>query len=137
MIEQTEDVILTALDSAFPDLETGRFEKDISEYTLTHPDGAIQVVLRQATYGDSPVLSGEYRPIFPEFNIASFTRGLQGEPGAYQVIQGIDDALRTLEVEGTGDHPGGAIKVQRTFFINSRPGPIWVFGQDVQLTRDT
>jgi len=137
MIEQTEDAILEALRAAFDNLNIGQFEKDLDEFSLRHPNGAIQVVLRQATYGDSAVLSGRYRPIFPEFGIASFTRGLRGDPGAYQVIQGIDDALRGVEVEGTGDHPGGQLKLQRTKFINSRPGPVWVFGQDVQLTRDT
>lgn len=137
MIEQTEDAILDALDAAFPNLNVGRFEKDVDEFTLRHGRGAVQMVLRSATYGDSPVLSGTYRPIYPEFNIASFTRGLRGDPGAYAVIQGIDDALREVEVEDTGDHPGGQVKLQRTFFIDSRPGPVWVFGQNVKLTRDT
>jgi hypothetical protein len=137
MIEQTEDAILVALDAAFPNLNTGRFDKDLDEFSLRHGKAAIQVVLRQAPYGDSPVLSGTYRPILPEFGVASFTRGLRGNPGAYEVIQGIDDALRGVEVEGTGDHPGGQLKLQRTTFLNSRPGPVWVFGQDVALTMDT
>jgi hypothetical protein len=135
MIETTEDAILKQLRGAFPQLEVDRFEDDIAEYNFTHPLGAVLVVLRQGTYGDSPVLSGTYRPIYPEFNVASFTHGLRGDPGAYALIQDIDEALRLTEVEGTGDHPGGHLRMQRTFFIDSRPGPVWVYGQNVKLTR--
>lgn len=137
MIEQTEDAILDQLEAAFPALEVDRYEDDIDTYNFTHPKAAIVVVLRQAEYGDSPVLSGEYRPIYPEFNVASFTHGLRGDPGAYELLQGIDDALRLTEVKGTGDHPGGQLRMQRTFYIDSRPGPTWIYGQNVKLTRDT
>ncbi len=142
MIQQTETAIIEALEGAFPGYAVGPYQRTPQEYEFTHPRAAIVPVFQQAAYGDSHFAGGGRRAAFPEFNIATFTHGLHPsgaeQPGAYELLGAVAAGLEGLVVEPTADagaYAGPvALRIQRTFFIAVRPGPVWIYGQDYQLS---
>jgi hypothetical protein len=137
MIEQTENVILKALEAEFPACEVEAIDEDVQSYNFRHPKAAIVPILSDVEWGDSPVLSMEQRPQRPLFDVMSFTHGLHGDPSAYEVLQGIEVALEAVEVESTADRPGGTLLIQRQHFVASRDGPVYIYNTHVKLAQET
>ena len=136
MIETVQTALLDALQQQFPDYDV-EVPESLRRYEFLDPDAAILVVLRNAGWGESPVLASTSRPVLPEFALMSLTHGHHAEPGAIEVLRGIEDAVELLEVPGTGPHPGGAIKIKDQFYDSELPGGGVVYVTLVQLTRDT
>ncbi len=142
MIQQTETAIIEALEDAFPGYAVGPYQRTPQQYEFTHPRAAIVPVFQQASYGESAFAGGGQRAAFPEFNIATFTHGLHpsgaSQPRAYELLEAVAAALEGLLVEpapGAGAYASPlALRIQRTFFIAVRPGPVWIYGQDYQLS---
>jgi hypothetical protein len=137
MIEQTEQAIIGALEAQFPSCAVETIEEDVQSYNFRHPRAAIVPILSDVEWGDSPVLSMEQRPQRPLFDVMSFTHGLHGDPSAYEVLQGIETALETVEVEGRAPRPGGTLLIQRQHFVASRDGPVYIYNTHVKLVQET
>jgi hypothetical protein len=137
VIQQTEDTILEALETQFPAYEVDSIEEDVQSYNFTHPKAALVPILSDVAWGDSQVLSMERRPQNPAFDIMSFTHGLRGDPSAYEVLRGVEEALERREVPATQDHPGGTLRIQRQHFVASQQGPVYVYNTNVQLGQVT
>lgn len=143
MIQQTETAIIEALRTAFPDYEVEAYSQSPSEYSFTHPEAALVIVLQDVTLGEGPLASRQERVLLPEFNVALFTRSLRdggrsGGPGAYELMESTYDVLEGLAVAPPADSRFGALvmRCQRQFFIASLPGGAWVYGQDWTLSQD-
>ena len=137
VIQQTENIILEALEAQFPSCAVEAIEEDVQSYNFRHPKAALVPILSDVAWGDSQVLSMERRPQNPAFDIMSFTHGLRGDPSAYEVLQGVEEALERREVPATQDHPGGTLLIQRQHFVASRQGPVYVYNTNVQLDQVT
>jgi hypothetical protein len=137
MIEQTEQAIIGALEAQFPNFEVEAIDEDVQSYNFRHPKAALVPILSDVAWGDSQVLSMERRPQNPAFDIMSFTHGLHGDPSAYEVLRGVEEAIERLEVPASQWHPGGTLLVQRQHFVASRQGPVYVYNTNVQLDQVT
>jgi len=137
VIQQTEDIILEALEAQFPSCAVEAIEEDVQSYNFRHPKAAIVPILSDVSWGESPNLAMTGRPQNPAFDIMSFTHGLRGDPSAYEVLRGVEEALERREVPATQDHPGGTLLIQRQHFVASRQGPVYVYNTNVQLDQVT
>lgn len=137
MIQQVEDVIIEQLEAAFPTYAVDALKEDVQSYSFTHPKAALVPILETSDWGSSPALSMRGREVLTQFNVMSFTHGLHGDPGAYELLRGVEDALEAVEVEGADGHPGGTLLIQRQFFVRSKAGPVYIYNTDVRLQRQT
>lgn len=120
-IDTVQSQVLSALEDSFPSYDVQRPES-LRRYEFLNPEAAILVILRDARWGESPVQSGTYRRVQPEFAIMSLTHGHEAEPSATDVLAGIEDTIEGLTVDGTEDHPGGQMRIQRQFYDQELPG---------------
>jgi hypothetical protein len=133
MIQQVETAILDALRQAFPDYAVEPYPGSPQDYTFDHARAALVPVLQEVQYTSGRGVAGTGRLALPEFNVALFARGLStGTPSSYELLAETEDALEGLELGEGPEYP--PLRIQRQFFITSRPGGAWVWGQNYKPT---
>jgi hypothetical protein len=134
MIKKTGDALIDALGAQCPGYAVDK-ATSLQDYDFLHPDAALVPVLADASWGDGPTVANAYRPISPTFAIHTFTHGLYGDPGAYELLADVEAAVEGLEVEGSGSHPGGIVRIQQQMFERALPGGTTIYVTQAQLTQ--
>jgi hypothetical protein len=116
-----ENDIITALQSALPDLKVEGFPDNPVQYRLLHPKGAVLVRFQEAVCAAAKEAAFVQQEVTMMFNLTVKIRGLRDKNGAYSYIERVFAAL-------TGFSPSGCGKMYpvNTVFLRETSG-IWEY----------
>lgn len=116
-----------------PGLQVDHYPDDPASYQFAHPKGAVLLILQDRRFEHGQATDGTGQPNRPVLLLTYFSRNLRGktkDPGAYELL----DLARRGHEPGMGLSGfcigGGYTWCRREYYIGSRPGGVWIYGQE-------
>jgi len=114
------------LKATFPDLEVDYYPDKAVEYQLAHRKGAVLITLQNRAFQEGVNSDGSGQINEPLFQITYLSRSLVGKEGIPSVLDLLDQGRESLKEL---DFDRGKANITSEFFIEVRPGGVWVYGQ--------